>query len=94
MSFSPRYLEVMIDKLESDSSLAAVSGKVFRPENGGYVEEFIIDEMVAGQFKLYKREAFERIGGFTQTILWDGIDIHRCRMKGYTTLSTITRKPG
>lgn len=87
MSFSPRYLEVMIDKLESDPSLAAVSGKVFRPENGGYVEEFIIDEMVAGQFKLYKREAFERIGGFTQTILWDGIDIHRCRMKGYTTLS-------
>ena len=87
MSFSPRYLEVMIDKLESDPTLAAVSGKVFRPENGGYVEEFIIDEMVAGQFKLYKREAFERIGGFTQTILWDGIDIHRCRMKGYTTLS-------
>jgi poly-beta-1,6-N-acetyl-D-glucosamine synthase len=87
MSFSPRYLEVMIDKLESDPSLAAVSGKVFRPENGGFVEEFIIDEMVAGQFKLYRREAFEKIGGFTQTILWDGIDIHRCRMKGYQTLS-------
>jgi hypothetical protein len=43
--------------------------------------------MVAGQFKLYKREAFDDIGGFTQTILWDGIDIHRCRMKGYRTLS-------
>lgn len=87
MSFSPGYLEVMLDKLESEPQLASVSGKVFRPEKGGFVEEFIIDEMVAGQFKLYKRAAFDAIGGFTQTILWDGIDIHRCRMKGYRTLS-------
>lgn len=87
MSFPPRYLEVMLDRLERDPGLAAVSGKVFRPEGDGYVEEFIIDEMVAGQFKLYRREAFDRIGGFTQTILWDGIDIQRCRMKGYRTLS-------
>ncbi len=87
MSFSPRYLEVMLKRLEDEPKLAAVSGKVFRPENGALVEEFIIDEMVAGQFKLYKRDAFERIGGFTRTILWDGIDIHRCRMHGYKTLS-------
>jgi glycosyltransferase involved in cell wall biosynthesis len=87
MSFPPRYLEVMLERLASEPQLAAVSGKVFRPEKDGLVEEFIIDEMVAGQFKLYKRAAFDDIGGFTQTILWDGIDIHRCRMKGYRTLS-------
>ena len=87
MSFPPTYLETMLLKLESDPQLAAVSGKVFRPEKSGLVEEFMIDEMVAGQFKLYKRNAFDDIGGFTQTILWDGIDIHRCRMKGYKTLS-------
>lgn len=87
MSFPSRYLEIMLARLEQEPQLAAVSGKVFRPEKGGLVQEFIIDEMVAGQFKLYKRSAFEDIGGFTQTILWDGIDIHRCRMKGYTTLS-------
>ena len=87
MSFPPKYLELMLDRLECEPRLAAVSGKVFRPEKGGFVEEFMIDEMVAGQFKLYKRGAFDAIGGFTQTILWDGIDIHRCRIKGYTTLS-------
>jgi len=87
MSFPPRYLEVMLDRLDREPRLAAASGKVFRPEKDGFVEEFMIDEMVAGQFKLYKRTAFDEIGGFTQTILWDGIDIHRCRMKGYTTLS-------
>jgi len=87
MSFPPRYLEIMLDTLERTPALAAVSGKVFRPEGDGEVEEFITDETVAGQFKLYKRECFEAIGGFTQTILWDGIDVHRCRMKGFSTLS-------
>jgi hypothetical protein len=87
MSFSPRYLEIMLGRLAADPKLAAVSGKVFRPENGRLVEESIIDEMVAGQFKLYKRKQLDDIGGFPQTILWDGIDIHRCRMRGYTTLS-------
>jgi glycosyltransferase involved in cell wall biosynthesis len=87
MSFPSRYLEIMLDRLESEPALAAVSGKVYRPEGDQLVEEFMIDEMVAGQFKLYKRSAFEEIGGFPQTILWDGIDIHRCRMKGFRTLS-------
>jgi glycosyltransferase involved in cell wall biosynthesis len=87
MSFPPRYLEVMLEKLANTPRLAAVSGKVFRPEKDRLTEEFIIDEMVAGQFKLYDRKAFDDIGGFTETILWDGIDIHRCRMKGYGTLS-------
>lgn len=87
MSFPPKYIEVMLARLEDEPQLAAVSGKVFRPEKNGLVEEYMIDEMVAGQFKLYKRDAFESIGGFTQTILWDGIDVHRCRIKGYSTLS-------
>ena len=87
MSFPPKYLEIMLDKLDADPRLAAVSGKVFRPEKGRLTEEFIIDDMVAGQFKLYKRAVLDDIGGFTETILWDGIDIHRCRMKGYRTLS-------
>jgi biofilm PGA synthesis N-glycosyltransferase PgaC len=87
MSFGPRYLEIMVGTLEAEPRLACVSGKVFRPDPGGEVEEFIIDEATAGQFKLYKREPFEAIGGFTQTILWDGIDFHRCRMRGWDTRS-------
>lgn len=87
MSFDATYLETMVNTLERDAELAAVSGKVYRPEGDSLVEEYIIDEMVAGQFKFYKRDAFEAIGGFSQTILWDGIDIHKCRLKGWTTRS-------
>jgi glycosyltransferase involved in cell wall biosynthesis len=87
MSFPARYAEVMIGTLEREPTLACVSGKVFRPEVDGLVEEFIVDEATAGQFKLYRREPFEQIGGFGQTILWDGIDWHRCRMHGWDTRS-------
>jgi glycosyltransferase involved in cell wall biosynthesis len=95
MEFGPTYLERILEKFARDPKLAAASGKVFRRDDGrllrrgsgGLVEEFIIDEMVAGQFKLYRRDVFERIGGFVREVMWDGIDIHRVRMAGFRTES-------
>ena len=87
LEFQPHYLERLLEKFDEDPLLAAASGKVFRRESEQLVEEFIIDEMVAGQFKLYRREAFERIGGFVREVMWDGIDFHRARMAGYRTAS-------
>jgi len=88
MSFGPLYLQHMIGKLEAEPRLAAVSGKVFREEDGRFIEESHGREQVAGQFKLYKREAFEDIGGFVQHLAWDGIDVHTAAMMGWETLST------
>jgi poly-beta-1,6-N-acetyl-D-glucosamine synthase len=87
LSFGPRYIERALLMLEADSQLACVSGKVYRPEPGGPVEEFMIDDMVAGQFKLYRRDAFDEVGGFVRGLLWDGIDYHRCRQRGWRTRS-------
>jgi glycosyltransferase involved in cell wall biosynthesis len=87
LEFSPAYIERLLERFRDDPKLAAASGKVFRPEGDGFVEEFMIDEMVAGQFKLYRREAFEEIGGFVSEVMWDGIDFHRARIEGYRTAS-------
>jgi glycosyltransferase involved in cell wall biosynthesis len=87
LEFSARYLEKIVSYFDADPQLASASGKVYRPEDGGFVEEFMIDEMVAGQFKLYRREPFEAIGGFVREVMWDGIDFHKCRMQGYRTAS-------
>jgi glycosyltransferase involved in cell wall biosynthesis len=87
LEFSPRYLEVILEKFAEDPGLGAASGKVFRPERRRSVEEFMINEMVAGQFKIYRREAFEKIGGFVSEVMWDGIDFHRARIEGYRTAS-------
>ncbi|QDL53396.1 glycosyltransferase family 2 protein [Rhodoferax aquaticus] len=87
MSFGPEYLATMFAEFDADPKLAAVSGKVFRPEGDGFVEEWTIDEHVAGQFKLYRSTAFSAIGGFIEEVLWDGIDIHTARMLGWHTKS-------
>jgi len=87
LEFGPEYLAHILGHFARDPRLAAASGKVFRPEGDGFVEEFMIDEMVAGQFKLYRRDAFERIGGFVREVMWDGIDFHRARQAGYRTAS-------
>ena len=87
MSFGPNYLQIMFNAFEADPKLAAVSGKVYRPEGESLVEEFTIDEHVAGQFKLYRWSAFCDIGGFVEEVMWDGIDVHTARMKGWKTMS-------
>lgn len=87
LEFSPHYLVRILEFFAADPRLAAASGKVFRREDGREIEESIIDEMVSGAFKLYRREAFEAIGGFVREVMWDGIDFHRARMLGYRTAS-------
>jgi biofilm PGA synthesis N-glycosyltransferase PgaC len=87
LEFSPRYIERLLDYFEEDPLLAAASGKVYREEDGRLIEESIIDEQVSGAFKFYRREAFEKIGGFVREVMWDGIDFHRARMEGYRTAS-------
>ncbi|CAM5778770.1 glycosyltransferase family A protein [Castellaniella caeni] len=87
MSFGPKYIETMLARLQSEPRLAAASGKVYREQNGKFIKERHIAEQVAGQFKLYKRAAFEDIGGFVQHLAWDGIDVHQARLKGWQTLS-------
>lgn len=87
LEFPPRYIERVLEEFAREPTLAAASGKVYRAEADRLVEEFMIDEMVAGQFKFYRRDAFEAIGGFVREVMWDGIDFHRARMAGYTTRS-------
>ena len=87
LEFPAGYLESLMTYFEADPELAAGSGKVFLAQGDHLVENFMIDEMVAGQFKVYRREAFEQIGGFVREVMWDGIDFHRARMAGWRTRS-------
>jgi glycosyltransferase involved in cell wall biosynthesis len=87
ITFGPRYLERALERFEEDPGLGIASGKVFRPETGGDVEEFMIDEHVTGAWKLYRRTCFEGIGGLVPAVMWDGIDFHRARQTGWRTRS-------
>ncbi len=87
LTFGPRYIEAALGHFEADPKLGSLSGKVYRKEPHGLVEEFLIDEMVAGCWKLYRKACFQAIDGLHPALMWDGIDFHRARMAGFRTAS-------
>jgi len=89
LELPPTYFESLISRMASEPRLGTCSGKPWfraRPD-GPLVSESIGDETSAGMTKLYRRRCFEEIGGFVREVMWDGIDCHRCRMRGWIACS-------
>jgi len=84
LDLPPRYFELLLGYMGADERLGTASGKpFFRDAGGRKVSEACGDEMSVGMTKLYRRTCFEEIGGFVRSVMWDGIDCHRCRMRGW-----------
>lgn len=83
----PRYFEILIQRMEADPRLATCSGKAYIEENGGLVYERHGDDMSIGATKFYRMKCFLELGGFIREVMWDGIDCHKCRMKGWLACS-------
>ncbi|MBL8901614.1 MAG: glycosyltransferase family 2 protein [Planctomycetes bacterium] len=84
LDIPPRYFEILLQRMEAEPRLATCSGKPwFRGPNGERISEGCGDEMSVGMTKLYRRAAFEQIGGFVREVMWDGIDCHRARQLGW-----------
>ena len=58
-----------------------------RFDTSGLVSEACGDEMSVGMIKFYRTACFEDVGGFVREVMWDGIDCHRCRMRGWIARS-------
>ena len=88
LDLPPRYFELLLARMEADPRLATASGKPFYPsQDGRLVSEACGDEMSVGMTKLWRRRAFEEVGGFVREVMWDGIDCHRARMLGWRAAS-------
>ena len=83
----PRYFETLMEHMESDPRIATCSGKAYFEQAGALVSERIGDEHSIGASKFYRVACFKGIGGFVRQVMWDGIDGHRCRMKGWIACS-------
>jgi len=88
ITFQDGYFERLMELMDAEPRLGAVSGKVFNPTRSGrLLEEKITDEMCSGAAKFFRRQTFEDMGGFEQVLMWEGISYHRARMKGWRTCS-------
>jgi poly-beta-1,6-N-acetyl-D-glucosamine synthase len=83
----PRYFETLILRMNADSRIATCSGKSYIRDNGKLVYERHGDDTSLGMTKFYRANCFREIGGFVREVMWDGIDCHLCRMRGWIACS-------
>ncbi len=83
----PRYFEILIERMHADARIATCSGKAYIEEAGQLINERHGDETSLGMTKFYRVSCFKAIGGFVREVMWDGIDCHQCRMKGWIACS-------
>lgn len=88
LDLPPRYFEILMERMEADPRLGTASGKPwFRAASGAWVSERCGDEMSVGMTKFYRTACFTDIGGFVREVMWDGIDCHKAREKGWIARS-------
>lgn len=89
LDLPPRYFDLLMQRMEAEPRLGTCSGKPYfrHPSTGELVSEFCGDETSVGMTKFYRVPCFEEIGGFVRQVMWDGIDCHTCRMKGWIAAS-------
>jgi len=83
----PRYFEELMSRMEADPRIATCSGKSYIHLDGEFVSERHGDETSIGATKFYRRACFQALGGFVREVMWDGIDVHSCRMMGWQACS-------
>ena len=83
-----KYFEILIGRMEENPRIGTCSGKpYFRGKDGELHSEMRGDEMSVGMTKVYQTKCFKDIGGFVREVMWDGIDCHACRKKGWIACS-------
>ena len=92
LDLPPGYFEGLMRRMEADERLATISGKPYFPVAGPdgterLVSEACGDENSVGMTKFYRTSAFEQVGGFVRELMWDGIDGHECRRRGWRAAS-------
>jgi biofilm PGA synthesis N-glycosyltransferase PgaC len=83
----PRYFEILMHRMTDNPHIATCSGKAYIEKGGGLAFEGHGDDTSLGMTKFYRVSCFKAIGGFVREVMWDGIDCHCCRMKGWIACS-------
>jgi biofilm PGA synthesis N-glycosyltransferase PgaC len=82
-----RYFQILLERMDENPRIATCSGKSYVEQGGRLVFERHSDDTSLGMTKFYRVSCFKEIGGFVREVMWDGIDCHRCRMKGWIACS-------
>ncbi|MEO1677757.1 MAG: glycosyltransferase [Pseudomonadota bacterium] len=88
LDLPPGYFEQLIEQMRTDARLGTCSGMpYFLNSAGQQVSERCGPEMSVGMTKFYRRACFQDIGGFVPQVMWDAIDCHTARMRGWRAIA-------
>lgn len=88
LDLPPTYFSTLMDRMAANPRIGSCSGKpYFKAASGAMVSEKCGDEMSVGMTKFYRVSCFQDIGGFVHEVMWDAIDCHKSRQKGWIAIS-------
>ena len=89
LEFGPEAYETIVNMFEADPGLGMAGPSVFlRLDSGREIFERYARYHVPGQFKVYRRECFEKMGGLFEVYGWDIADETEARRLGWKTEHT------
>jgi glycosyltransferase involved in cell wall biosynthesis len=89
LEFAPDYFEKCFARFSSDSRLGIAGGRVCSHVQGALIDDSPGDPAfhVRGATKIYRRAAWEAIGGLLKAPGWDTLDELKANMLGWRTCS-------
>ena len=73
VSFAPDYFQLLLSRFEAEAKLGLGGGIILEDINNHFVAQRISENSVAGAVQLFRRECYERIGGYLP-MRYGGID--------------------
>ncbi|MBU6411806.1 MAG: glycosyltransferase family 2 protein, partial [Verrucomicrobia bacterium] len=89
LAFDPNYFQACFDRFEADSKLGIGGGRVHNNVAGTFMDDSPGDPSfhVRGATKIYRRQAWQAIGGLLRSPGWDTLDEIKANMLGWTSYS-------
>ena len=86
LSFEPDYFQRVLERMEAQPQLGIASGWPELPLAAGWTKEAVQPDHPVGPSKIYKRGAWQDMGGLLPVPGWDLADILAAQMAHWTTI--------
>ena len=85
VTFPRDFFDKLLREFANNDRLGIASGATHEWERGGWNQQYGTDDFVAGQCRLYRWDCLHEILPLEERIGWDGLDLVRARIGGWTT---------
>ena len=85
ISFGPEYFERLVQAFTADPWLGIASGTCYQDDGEGWRQFYGTAASVWGAARVYRRDCLEQILPLEERMGWDGIDVVKANVEGWTT---------